>query len=681
MCGITALLATGDESPRPEQIKRMSSAIRHRGPDGAAFARVGNGRALLGHVRLSIIDLARGAQPLFNEDGTIALVVNGEIYGYKQHRANLIRAGHSFRTESDSEVIVHLYEEHGLDFISLLNGEFAFVLFDERRQQLIAARDRIGVKPLYYAELDSLLAFSSEAKGIFALPGVQRALCPDYLVGSVLGAFTDGKSAFSGIRAVKPGHVLVATSDEPPIERAYWTPDWQQDSRLTREECCARVRELFTAAVNRRMLADVPVGAYLSGGIDSTLVCSLMAGAATGSGRALRAFNVGFSHAEYDESGAARQTAARLGAQYESVHCSEDSLADELERTLYHVELALANPSAVGKQMLSRAVAARGYKVCLTGEGADELFGGYAYFKQEALLRQLLSSTRCDRVRARILWSRFRRVEGQSEGTLWHHCPTWRRVVPWFGHPSFHQLRLMESSRLVSLLISPAVLSEASSSTPQDVFLRNFPASAMRNLHPFNVARRVALSQLSNYVIPAVGDRVEMANSVECRTPFLDSELIDFVLTVPPDFFLDLPALREKALLRDAFRTVMPDALVEQAKRPFLSGSWRQLSRTKRGHELFEELCGPRALEQAGLFVPSMIAAIRQHWESLPEIAPQDQKLDVFMGLVLGTQFLHQRFVEGRVDADANFAMDDRSQAARGSLPPLSTLERTALRS
>src|SRR4051812_6935148 len=273
MCGISAVHRLDGSVPETSDIRRMCSAIEHRGPDGAGFARMAGGSVLLGHTRLSIIDLESGAQPLFNEDGTIGITFNGEIYDYQAHRERLLAAGHHFKTRSDTEVLVHLYEEHGMDFLDMLNGEFALVIYDSRQRRLVAARDRMGVKPLFYSVQGQELLIASEAKSILALPRVPRELSADYLMGSHLGAFPAGVSPFEGIRSLRPGHAFVATRHGVGPEVAYWKPSFQVDETMSFEDAKGRVRELFVAAVKRRMVADVPVGTYLSGGLDSSLVC------------------------------------------------------------------------------------------------------------------------------------------------------------------------------------------------------------------------------------------------------------------------------------------------------------------------------------------------------------------------------------------------------------------------
>jgi len=659
MCGISAIYRLDRNIPETDDIRRMSSVIVHRGPDGAGFARMGNGSVLLGHVRLSIIDLSAGAQPMFNETHSIGITFNGEIYDYQAYRDELIAQGHSFRTQSDTELIIHLYEQHGMKFLEKLNGEFAFFLFDEDRNQLIAARDRLGVKPLFFTKCGHELIFASEVKSILALDRIPRAISPDYLVGTHLGAFPYGISAFEGIQSVKPGHYLVAGPGSVGKQQPYWQPSFETKRDLSFDEAKARVHELFLAAVKRRMVADVPVGTYLSGGLDSSLICATMASLGA---RPFKSFNVGFKDPRYDESPLAKRVAAHFGAEFETIPCGMEDMVEEYERTIDHTEMALVNPSAIAKEMLSRLVRSQGYKVCITGEGSDEVFGGYPYFKQEAIWRMLLDPGQHNQ--GAQLWKRFTREERNTEGALWHRGNSWENEKHWFGYPSFHQMRLQESGRKAAGILSGTVIDAASFPTPSGFFVNMHDGERMRALHPFNATKLVAFSQLSNYIIPTLGDRVEMANSVECRTPFMDRDLVDYVGTAPPTYLLNISELREKFLLREAFHATLPGFIAKERKRPFLGQGWRDFARTRRGAELFNDFTSRSAIERAGLFTPTIVPWIRRLWMLLPQRSVMWKKVDILAGLILGTQVLHEHFVVRGVKGDPIFAMEDRTPAS-----------------
>jgi asparagine synthase (glutamine-hydrolysing) len=654
MCGINMILRKDGSPAEREDITRMCSAISHRGPDGAGYALLDRGALAFGHVRLSIIDLQEGDQPLYNEDGAICITFNGEIYDYKQLREELIEQGHRFRTRSDTEVIVHLYEQHGMDFIHRLNGEFAFIIWDGRERRLVAARDRCGVKPLFYWETEKEILISSEVKGIFALNRVPRNINPDYMIGPLLGVFPRAISAFEGIRNLRPGHFLIVESGRRSREVSYWQPTFKTNPAITFNDAKDEVRRLFTRAVERRMVADVPVGAYLSGGLDSTLVCGLTAARTS----KLKAFSVGFGKTIYDETDAARQTAAHYGAQFEAIDCSNDVLAENFLKTIFHIEQPIANPNSIAKQVLSRLVHSKGYKVCLTGEGSDEVFGGYAYFKLERIWRMLLAGGEQAR-QGRALWKRFKKLETPSEGILWSRSNHWRKLELVFGYPSFQQMRAVDTSRGMNWILAPEVVERASFATPYDYFLSEFPPEQLSQLDPFNAAKLITFNQLVSYIIPCLGDRVEMANSVECRTPFLDRDLVEFASTVEPSHFMDIDHLMEKLLLRAAFADLLPPAVVGTHKYPFLSPNWLSFSQTVEGSRLFRELLSPQRLRATGLFRPAFIRQVLWYWKWLPKRARI--LIDTLAGIVLGMQALHHLFVENPIATDPAFTIRDRS--------------------
>jgi len=405
------------------------------------------------------------------------------------------------------------------------------------------------------------------------------------------------------------------------------------------------------------MVADVPVGAYLSGGLDSTLVCGLTAAATS----KLKAFSVGFGTTIYDETGAARQTAAHYGAQFEAIDCSNDALAENFLKTIFHIEQPIANPNSIAKQVLSRLVRSKGYKVCLTGEGSDEVFGGYAYFKLERIWRMLLAGGEQARL-GHVLWERFKKLETPSEGILWSRSNQWRKLQLVFGYPSFQQMRAVDGTRGMKWIFTPEILERTSHRTPYDYFLSEFPPEQLSQLDPFNATKLMTFNQLVSYIIPCLGDRVEMANSVECRTPFLDRDLIEFASTVDPSYFMDIDHLMEKSLLRTAFADLLQPVMAETHKYPFLSPNWLSFAQTVDGKHLFREFLSPNRLRATGLFRPEFIRHVLWYWKWLPERA--FILIDTLAGVVLGMQALHHLFVEKPIATDPAFAMRDRSWSA-----------------
>jgi asparagine synthase (glutamine-hydrolysing) len=333
-------------------------------------------------------------------------------------------------------------------------------------------------------------------------------------------------------------------------------------------------------------------------------------------------------------------------------------LAENFLKTIFHIEQPIANPNSIAKERLSRLVHSKGYKVCLTGEGSDEVFGGYADFKLEKIWRMRLAGGEHAR-RGRALWKRFKKIEGPSRGILWNRTNRWRKTEHVFGYPSFQQTRAAEFSRGVNWILTRDVVERASYPTPYDFFLSEFPPEQLSRLDPFNAAKLITFNKLVCYVIPCLGDRVEMANSVECRTPFLDRDLIEFVSTVDTAHFMDIDTLMEKHLLRAAFADLLPPVVAGTHKYPFLAPNWRSLCATAEGARLLCEFLSPGRVRAAGLFRSGFIRQMLCCRKWLPK--PFSLWLDTLTGMVLSMQALHYLFVEQPIATSPDISIRDRS--------------------
>jgi asparagine synthase (glutamine-hydrolysing) len=656
MCGIASIVRRTEGAVDPGDLARMCSAIAHRGPDGAGYALLDQRRVGLGHVRLSIVDLASGGQPLYNEDETIAVVCNGELYDYQALRQDLSRRGHAFRTTSDSELLVHLYEEYDTDLFAHLHGEFAFLLWDARKRRLIAGRDPCGIKPLFYCSTPSEVLFASEVKAIYAPNRVERSLCHRYLTGPALGIYREELTPFANIHPVRPGHYLVIEADGSQRECRHYCQTFEPRMEMTFAEAKQAVRARLTTAVKRRLAADVPVHAYLSGGLDSTIICGLMAEL----GKRFTCFNVGFPDSPYDESHKARAVAAHFGQQFETVPCTQQQIAENIPAAVFATEMPLNNYNALAKMVLSQYVRSRGVKVCLTGEGSDELFGGYPYFKLEAIWR-LLAAGGADAVKGRELHRRFRAMEYRSEGLLWDGSERWKRAAGMFGYPSYFNLRARDARNCVRAFFNTGQLGLTPEDMPDALLRTSMPHKRLQGLDPFNTSRLLTLNQLYNLVIPSLGDRVEMAHSLECRPPFLDRDLMELMGTIPSAYFLDLENLREKNLLREATADLLPPVFQTEHKHPFLAPTWSSIGRTPRGRDLFDEFLSAPTTRDVGIFRPAAITLARFALNWLPLARGLGRKLDALLGTILTTHLLHHSFVKNHIACDRSFPMIDRS--------------------
>jgi len=569
MCGIVALHSI----ERPIELSSLRAgmdALNHRGPDGEGCWIPPHGRVGLGHRRLSVIDLDTGNQPISNECGSVVTVVNGELYDFERIRRGLEKKGHSFQTRTDSEILVHLYEEHGTQCLEHLRGEFAFVLWDETRQTLFAARDRFGIKPLFYAESAGVLYLASEAKALFAA-GVTAAWDHEAVFQSLFLCVAGDNSLFSGIRQVPPGHFLTAAGGAVSIRR-YWDADYPlagdgSDNFGSPDDCIAQVRGLLDDAIRLRMRADVPVGCLLSGGLDSSAVLGF---ASRQTSRPMRAFTIAFDDPAFDESGLARHTAEFVGAEFEAVDASNEQLADNFGDSVWHGEIIQYNAHGTARFLLSRAIQRSGYKVVLAGEGADELFAGYGFCSSAILSRPARGS-----LRGKVeLISRMLTPLSEAERSI-------RKTSPW----------LVRTSRLLNL--SPQILAPLADrmGTMQSVLSHGFAAD-FRNRDPYRqlfeqlrpmdrLRGREPAKQLiylwmqslfPGYILAA--DRADMAHGVEVRLPFLDHVLFDYVRQIPVSLLA--AGGRRKHVLREAAAPVISQAVREREKKPLLAPPFTQ---------------------------------------------------------------------------------------------------------
>jgi len=536
MCGVIAVRGA---RASPEAVRARIGAgldaLAHRGPDGRG-AWLDDGVAL-GHTRLAVIDLARGAQPIASEDGSVVAVVNGELYDFERQRAELEARGHAFRTGSDSELVVHLYEDHGADLIDHLRGEYAFVIWDRRRRRLVAARDRLGVKPLVYAEHRGELWLASEAKALFAAgvpavwddDGIRQALAHQYL--------GPARTLFRGVRELPPGHRLIADDAGPRVIAPVIEPV-ELASETELPDVVDGIRTALDDAVRVRLRADVPVAAYLSGGLDSSLTVALAARRGP-----ITAFGIAFDHAPYDEHRRAAAFAAELGIAFHPVAVTQDAILEELPEAVHRAEGLCINGQLTAKFVLSRAVRDAGYKVVLAGEGADEVFYGYDHLvadHRELAAIPAVASER-DSIQAGIMLPLARRAD----------LPVW-----------------LDAKREIGERMRPLL-------APRGVPGHDPIERLFEELGPMpeGPVERAAASwtrlALAKYILHTLGDGTEMAHGVEGRLPFLDRYVVAAARRAAPAHHLEGGVA--KRLLRAAARGIVPERIATRPKQPLLA--------------------------------------------------------------------------------------------------------------
>ena len=582
----------------------MVGALRHRGPDGFGFyTDDGFGMA---HARLSIIDLEGGWQPIHNEDRTVWVAFNVEIFNYIELRRTLEKGGHSFYTHSDTEVIVHLYEQYGDDFVQHLNGQFAIALWDKPKQRLILARDRVGIRPLFYTAAKGRLLFASEIKALFALPEVARRLNPRAL-GEIFTYWSplDPATVFEGVETLPPGHLMVVENGHTRVRR-YWDwsfPDAPPDARSA-ASYAEELRELLIDAVRLQLRADVPVGAYLSGGLDSSIVTTIIKNFTD---TPLRTFSLTFEDAEFDESRHQRELVAYLDTRHSAVHCTASDIGAAFPRTVWHTETPVVRTAPTPLMLLSERVRAEGYKVVLTGEGADEVFGGYDIFK-EAKIRRFCARAPESTIRPRILERLYPYLKHSPAAGRAFTQKFFTEGMEHKDRPFFAHIPRWTTTRRIWQFFAPG-LREALSGFDPYAAIENCLPAAIGRWSPLGRDQYVeAHTLMSGYLLCSQGDRVAMANSVEGRFPFLDHRLIEFANRLPPRY--KLMGLTEKYLLKQTMKGLLPEAIRTRTKQPYRAPDSRSFFHDGAPLDYVAELLGESRLREAGYFDHRSVAKL-----------------------------------------------------------------------
>ena len=615
----------------------MIGLLHHRGPDGQGV--LVDGPVGLAHARLSIVDLACGAQPLGNEDGRIQVVFNGEIFNHIELRAELQGRGHRFATHSDTEVLVHLYEEHGDNFVEHLNGQFAIALWDQPRQRLLLVRDRVGIRPLFFAEIHGRLAFASEVKALFSLPDLRRAIDPAALAQVFSTWSTLGQaSLFDGVKTLPPGHLMVVEASGRQIRR-YW--DWQfsdePPAARAEADCAEELRALLIDSVRLQLRADVPVGAYLSGGLDSSIITALIR---NHTDTPLRSFSLTFDDAEFDESAEQLALVQHLRTEHSALRVSRADIAAAFPRTIWHAETAIVRTAPTPLMLLSGHVREAGYKVVLTGEGADEVFGGYDLFK-EAKIRRFMAREPSSKWRGRILERLYPYLKNSPASGRAFTQRFFREGAEHIDEAWFAHIPRITTTRRVQQFLRPELQEQLAGTDPYRALADTLPAG-IKAWPPMARDQYVeAHTLMSGYLLSSQGDRVAMANSVEGRVPFLDHRLIEFANRLPANY--KLKGLTEKYLLRESMRGELPDAVRTRTKQPYRAPDSASFFENGKALPYVAELLSAGRIDAAGLFDPAAVGRLVAKCQAGRAIGFSDNM--AFVG-ILSTMLLHEQFVQ-----------------------------------
>lgn len=600
MCGIAGYCGDG-VAPQDGAalLWRMGRELAHRGPDGQG-SHVGRGIGL-GHRRLAVIDLSSdAAQPMASACGAIHIAYNGEVFNYLELRADLVARGRRFRSESDTEVVLQLYEEFGPDFVTKLNGDFALAIWDGRNRRLLLARDRMGVRPLFYHWQGGTLYFASEIKALMQVPGFSAEIDP-LALDQIFTLWTPlaPRTAFKNVSELPPAHMMIVEGGHA-VTRPYWALDFPalgDDAPSRGEDAVAEeLRALLEEATRIRLRADVEVGSFLSGGLDSSLISAIAARQAPGR---LRTFSLAFDDPAFDESRHQETMAAALGTRHDVLTCRAGDIAAAFPAVVHQMERPVLRTAPAPLYLLAQRLRGEGLKVVLSGEGADEIFAGYDVFR-EARIRRFCARQPGSTLRPHL----FRKIYPYI-ASLQQQTPEY--LAAFFGagadlpdDPLFSHRPRFRATAGAKLFFSRELKAELAGYDAAEELAASLPAEFSR-WHPLHQAQYLETRfLLPGYILSAQGDRMVMAHGVESRFPFLDHRLVEFAARIPPE--MKLRGLREKHILRRAGADLLPAEISERPKQPYRAPE--SVSFTGRDGAYVEALMATPRIAEDGLFNP-----------------------------------------------------------------------------
>lgn len=564
MCAIAGFYHFLHQQQNADRIlEQMIYPVTHRGPDGFGFFAEKN--VGLAHARLSILDLEGGWQPITNEDHSLWIVFNGEIFNYPELRQGLLQRGHIFTTQSDTEVILHLYEEKGVQCLGDLNGQFALAIYDCKKESLFLARDRMGIRPLFYTTHNGSFYFGSEIKSLFsASVSIPRELDPRIM--SEIFTFwcpAGEETVFTGVKQLLPGHYMEVTASGLAAPQSYWSLPFYPDEPglFSEEEYSEGLRELLIDSVRLRLRADVPVGAYLSGGLDSSAITSIIKNYTD---NPLKTFSVTFEDEIYDESQEQDSVVGYLGTDHNRVSCSYNDIATVFPEVIRHTETPILRTAPAPLFLLSKLVHQHNYKVVLTGEGADEVLGGYDIFK-EAKIRAFIQSQSHSELRPQLL-KRLYPYLALSPTRSAEYAQKFFATDANINDPFFAHGPRWKSAAGTHMFFSDEILKRTSSAREGLSYMQE----ALQGLDFFNRAQYTECKVLmANYLLSSQGDRMGMANSVEGRFPFLDHRVVEYAGRIPTRY--KMKVLNEKNILKQAVSDILPERIGKRRKQPYMA--------------------------------------------------------------------------------------------------------------
>jgi asparagine synthase (glutamine-hydrolysing) len=639
MCGIVGSLNLRKTHPIHEScLRQMLAMVRHRGPD--EFGIYLDDRVGLGSARLSIIDLFGGQQPITNEDETLWIVFNGEIYNYIELRSELEKKGHLFRTNTDTETILHLYEDLGPACLKKLNGQFAIAIWDTQNETLFLARDRLGIRPLFYTVVANKIVFGSEIKAILADKSVQAEIDP-LALDQIFTYWSplSPRTVFKNIKEIPPGNFLLVKDQKIHLEQ-YWRFNFLTKERAlsstTKDDYLREFGELLIDATKIRLRADVPVGAYLSGGLDSSVTSAIIRNYTKNQ---LDTFSITFGDSQFDESSFQQQMASYLGTDHKVVHATYKDIQAVFPDVIWHTETPLTRTSPAPLFLLSKMVKQNNYKVVMTGEGADEFLAGYNIFK-EAKIRRFWSKQPESTMRPSLLKRLYPYITNlRSRGDA-YLIAFFKDGLSNVDDPTYsHTIRWKNTSR-ITRFFSPELKHSIETIVSQTAMPQYFPKE-FPNWHPLCQAQYLeATTFLSQYLLSSQGDRMTMANSVEGRYPFLDHRVVEFCNKIPPH--LKLNGLNEKYLLKLLGKEWLPDEIWNRPKNPYRAPVHRCFINSST-QTYVQKLLSPEMIDSYQLFNNN---AVRQLVSKAERGVGFSETDDMALVGILSTQLIYKMFID-----------------------------------
>lgn len=638
MCGIAGIFNPDGRPVDPGVLRAVTRIQAHRGPDDEGYyERDGVG---LGQRRLSIIDLSGGKQPIHNEDKTVWTVFNGEIFNYIELQEMLVKKGHRFYTHSDTEVIVHLYEEYGLDFVDHLNGQFGIAIWDETKGRLVLARDRVGIRPVFYSQRpDGALVFGSEMKALFRYPGFAPEIDPHGLAQIyTFWVNVPPRTVFRGVQELGPGRMLIADRGGNVKVRQYWRHEFPgakdyEDKPIS--HYIEKLREILHDSTTLQLRADVTVATYLSGGLDSSIISALVK---KFHNRDLITFSVAFKDKAFDESGYQKQMVDYLGTDHRMMEVDYADIGRDFEKVVWYAERPMIRTAPAPLYALAGLVRKNGVKVVLTGEGSDEIFGGYNIFREDKL-RRFWARDPSSKMRPALL-SRLYPYINKNAGAQAFWRMFFRKGMEDTSNPYYSHLIRWNNTSWIKGLFEQSFQARMPGEEELFADLDAYMDPGMDRWHPLCRAQYLEMVLfMSGYLLSSQGDRMMMGQSIEGRFPFLDHRLIEFAATIPPKYKLRI--LDEKHILKRAYTDLVPKEIVDRPKQPYRAPIYKCFLDPKAN--LAASLLTRDSVETMGYFQPDAIAKLLEKAGSA-EKGPSEREDMALVG-VASLHLLHHHFL------------------------------------